>query len=323
MRVLVTGAAGFLGSHLSQFHLDRGDHVTGLDDHSSSKPNTRHLAALKEHKDFDFYKESTADLPILGMKWRRLHDQFDLIYNFGCPASPPTYQAQSLHTLSTCFTGTRNILEIARVHGARVVHASTSEVYGDPETSPQKESYRGCVNSFGPRACYDEGKRVAEALCYEYQRKYDVDVRLVRIFNTYGPHMDPFDGRVVTNFIRQALTGETITVYGDGLQTRSFCYVSDLIRGITELAARVGDPELLNPINLGNPGEFTIEELAHHVIRLTGTNSDLSYLPLPTDDPLQRKPDITRARELLGWEPKVRLEDGLTKTIEYMKIAIK
>jgi UDP-glucuronate decarboxylase len=320
MRVLVTGAAGFLGSHLSRWHLNRGDHVTGVDDHSSSQPDSPHLARLRAEEDFDFYQESTCDSAILGMKFRQKIHQFDLIYNFGCPASPPTYQKLAIHTLNTCFNGTRNILDIARAHGSRVVHASTSEVYGDPAMSPQKESYRGCVNSFGPRACYDEGKRVAEALIFEYQQKYDVDARLVRIFNTYGPHMDPNDGRVVTNFVRQALAGEDITVYGDGQQTRSFCYVTDLVSGITDLAARCCDPELRNPINLGNPEEFTILQLAQTVITMADSESKIVHKPLPTDDPLQRRPDISWAKELLDWEPQIRLDVGLRKMINHFLI---
>lgn len=319
MRVLVTGAAGFLGSHLCKWHIDRGDDVTGVDDHTSSRPGSRHLQDLQLSPMFHFCAESTADFAILGMKCRPKDDQFDLIYNFGCPASPPTYQKHSIHTLNTCFLGTRNILDIASVHGSRVIHASTSEVYGDPETTPQRESYRGCVNSYGPRACYDEGKRVAEALVFEYQRKHGVDVRIVRIFNTYGPHMDPHDGRVVTNFIRQALAGEDITVYGNGMQTRSFCYVSDLIGGITNLAWRGSTPELMCPINLGNPDELTVNELAQQIIAITGSKSKIVYLDLPVDDPMQRCPDITQAKELLGWKPNVSLSSGLTKTINYIR----
>lgn len=321
MNVLVTGAAGFLGSHIAKWHLDHGDQVTGVDDHSSSKPDSRHLRELVKHKDFNFYRESTVGPIMMAFVHRIKDDQFNLIYNFGCPASPPMYQQKSIHTLDTCFNGTRHILMIAVTHKARVVHASTSEVYGDPNVTPQKESYWGNVNSFGPRSCYDEGKRVAEALCYEYHEKMGVDVRMVRIFNTYGPHMDPDDGRVITNFIKQALAGDDITVYGAGTQTRSFCYVSDLVEGITRLGCLADctvDSHL--PINLGNPREFTILELARKVIEVTNSASRIVFNDLPVDDPMQRCPDIHRAEKLLDhWRPKIDLDTGLRATVEYLR----
>jgi len=221
----------------------------------------------------------------------------------------------------TCVVGTRNMLELAKYHDAVLVHASTSEIYGDPDVSPQREAHKGSVNSYGPRACYDEGKRAAEALCFDYAWKYGVDARLVRIFNTYGPHMHPDDGRVVSNFIVQALRGEPLTIYGHGQQTRSFCYVDDLVRGIVAMGALPMNPK--TPINLGNPNEFTISELANGVAKLIGGNSVRKSAAMPVDDPRQRRPDITYAKDLLGWEPRVQLEEGLTKTIEYFKELLK
>lgn len=318
MRVLVTGAMGFLGSHLSMRHLKQGDTVVGVDDFSSSDDNSEHAFELQQHPNFTLINE---DVRTDGGWWDR---KFDLLYNFACPASPPVYQQSPVATLMTCTGGTNNVLMVAMNSGGIVVHASTSEVYGDPNVSPQPETYRGHVNSYGPRACYDEGKRAAEALCFDYRNTYGVDARLVRIFNTYGPHMDIDDGRVVTNFIRQALAGEKLTVYGDGKQTRSFCYVDDLIDGIVKLGQLPTNPG--TPINLGNPTEHTMLELADAVIdevRALGSGfireSMLDFRVLPTDDPTQRRPDITLARELLGWEPKVSLAEGLAKTVAYFR----
>ena len=326
MRVLITGAAGFLGSHLMLHHLKQGDIVLGIDNYCSSDPNSDHVKLINL-----LCKDSKQGMLAMGdivengddglwgcfaeFESRGLGNQFDLIYNFACPASPPRYQEMPILTMMTCVAGTGAVLDMAAKHRAVVVHASTSEVYGDPEHSPQRESYRGRVNSYGPRACYDEGKRAAEALCYDWHHSYGVDARLVRIFNTYGPHMDPHDGRVVSNFICQALRREQLTIYGNGQQTRSFCYVDDLIRGIVAVGALAKNPE--GPINLGNPNEFTVYELANEVIKRLG--GDITLHPLPTDDPTQRCPDITRAKELLGWEPQVQLARGLDRTIEYFK----
>ena len=314
-RVLVTGAAGFLGSHLSARHIQMGDQVIGIDDFTSSSPMSKHLAALVREPNFSFIEAS-----IYEDRFRK-HDGVkgcDLIYNFACPASPPRYQEMPIHTMMTCVVGTENVLSVAERDGAIVVHASTSEVYGDPIVSPQPETYRGQVNSYGPRACYDEGKRAAEALCYDFKNQHDVDARLVRIFNTYGPHMDPYDGRVVTNFIRQALANEPLTIYGDGTQTRSFCYVDDLIDGIIKMGQLPSNPG--TPINLGNPTEFTMNQLANLVLSMTDRNIDSCvYRSLPTDDPLQRRPDITLAKQVLGWQPRITLEQGLGKTISYFR----
>lgn len=311
--VLVTGAAGFIGSHLSQKFLDAGYIVFGIDDHTSSNRNSPHLTSLLEHKRFQFSEISVENTDAM-MQFARSHD-FDLILNFACPASPPRYQQVPLKTLNTCYLGTRNVLTIARLHSSRVVHASTSEIYGDPVSSPQKETDWGNVNCFGPRSMYDEGKRVAETLCREYL-ELGVNVRIVRIFNTYGPHMQSDDGRVITNFINQALRNDDITIYGDGSQTRSFCYVDDLVDGIVSLS-NVTNPG--HPINIGNPNEFTMLELANLVIELTGTSSRLVFNPLPKDDPRQRRPDISRANELLSWNPRVQLREGLVRTIDYFR----
>jgi UDP-glucuronate decarboxylase len=310
--VLVTGAAGFLGSHLCKHHLDAGDRVWGLDNYCSSDPNSAHLKDLLAYETFTFIEGDICDDHT---EWFSRPSKLDLILNFACPASPPVYQAMPIHTMMTCTVGTANVLELAQRHGAVMVHASTSEVYGDPESSPQKETYRGRVNSYGPRACYDEGKRAAEALCFDYRKSHGVDARLVRIFNTYGPNMDPHDGRVVSNFICQALRGEKLTVYGDGTQTRSFCYVSDLIRGIVAMGALDKNPE--TPINLGNPTEYGVYSLAHEVKKRLG--GDIIFQPLPIDDPTQRCPDITLAREILEWEPKVQLARGFEMTIAYFR----
>lgn len=334
MKVLVTGAAGFLGSHLMLHHLKRGDTVLGIDNFCSSEPNSDHANLIrllcntngKHGLLLDGDITENGDHGLWGcfteFESQGLGNRFDIIYNFACPASPPQYQEMPILTMMTCVAGTGAVLDMASKHKAVVVHASTSEVYGDPEHSPQRESYRGRVNSYGPRACYDEGKRAAEALCYDYLHTYEVDARMVRIFNTYGPHMDPNDGRVVSNFICQALRGEPMTVYGDGSQTRSFCYVDDLIRGIVAVGALPQNPK--GPINLGNPNEFTVQELALAVAeKVYGGAGMVKYEKLPVDDPTQRCPDIGRAKELLDWEPRVQLSEGLDKTIEYFRGVVK
>jgi UDP-glucuronate decarboxylase len=328
--VLVTGAAGFLGSHLAKHHLDAGDRVWGVDNFCSSNESSQHHEDLLAHHNYMFLDGDIADVTPVWHKHFPI-PRFDLIYNFACPASPPRYQELPLVTMKTCVMGTMNVLDLAERCGAVVVHASTSEVYGDPDCSPQPETYRGLVNSYGPRACYDEGKRAAEALCFDYRNMYGLDARLVRIFNTYGPNMDPYDGRVVSNFVRQALLFEKLTVYGDGKQSRSFCYVDDLIRGIVALGAL--PTNLGTPINLGNPIEFTVIELASRVLQKVYGNSVrprfgpndpnmINHKPLPIDDPTQRRPDISRAKELLGWEPMIHLSEGLDKTIEYFRKVI-
>lgn len=305
-RVVVLGAAGFLGSHLSDRLIGRGDTVVGVDDFSSgSLSNISHLA---DHPRFVFVEaDITREIPATG--------KIDALLNFASLASPPRYFARQLHTLRTGSQGTDNALRLATEHGARFVMASTSEVYGDPEVHPQVETYRGSVNPIGPRSCYDEAKRYAEALCMAYRHEFNTDVGIVRIFNTYGPRLDRDDGRVVSNFVCQALAGEPITIYGDGTQTRSFCYVDDEVDGILRLL----DSDEVGPINIGNPSEFTMLELAELVLELTESSSSLEYQSLPADDPLQRCPDITKARQLLGWEPKIDLRMGLVKTIDWFR----
>ncbi len=305
-RVLVTGGAGFLGSHLCDRLIADGNDVVCVDNlFTGSKQNIRHLLG---NPYFEFIRHDVI---------QPIYVECDQIYNLACPASPVQYQVDPIYTTKTSMYGAMNALGLAKRCGARILQASTSEVYGDPEISPQDESYRGRVNTMGPRACYDEGKRVAETLFFDYHRVHGVDVKVMRIFNTYGPRMDVGDGRVVSNFICQALRGEDVTVYGDGSQTRSFCYVDDLIEGMVRVM-RSRD-SLIGPINVGNPHEFTIIELAEAVIRLTGSRSKIVYADLPSDDPTQRRPDITRARKELGWEPRVQLEEGLRRTIEYFE----
>jgi UDP-glucuronate decarboxylase len=310
-RILVTGGAGFLGSHLIDRLLARGDEVVCADNlFTGSKKNIEHLLG---HSRFEFIRHDVT-FP--------LYIEVDQIYNLACPASPIHYQHDPVATTKTSVHGAINMLGLAKRLNARVLQASTSEVYGDPTVHPQTEAYWGNVNTIGPRSCYDEGKRCAETLFFDYHRQHQLDIRVARIFNTYGPRMHPNDGRVVSNFIVQALRGEEITLYGDGLQTRSFCYVDDLIEGFIRFMdlprGGEGEPGYPGPINLGNPGEFTIRQLAEKVIQLTGSASKLTFRALPTDDPMQRQPDITRAREYLDdWQPKVQLEEGLTKTIEY------
>lgn len=307
-KVLIAGGAGFLGSHLSDYYLDQGDTVVAVDNLSTgSKDNIKHLA---NNKKFTFV-EADITKDITG----ETGQEFDIVVNLASPASPPHYQRLGLETLHVGSVGTYNLLEIARKANARFFHASTSEVYGDPEVHPQPESYKGSVNCYGPRSMYDESKRYAEALIYTYKTKYNVSTCVGRFFNTYGPRMDANDGRVVSNFIVQALQGKDITIYGDGGQTRSFCFVDDLVEAI----ARLIDSKEEEPMNLGNPGEFTIKELADLVIELTNTSSKLTYMPLPGDDPLQRQPVIEKAKEKLGWEPTIPLEKGLKKTIKYFE----
>ncbi|TNE45358.1 MAG: SDR family oxidoreductase [Deltaproteobacteria bacterium] len=305
-RVLITGGAGFLGSHLSDRLIERGNTVINTDNLYTG--DLRNLKHLMDHPRFTFIEHDVCD---------PLDLEVDEIFNLACPASPVHYQAKPLFTLKTSFIGAMNMLELAKKNNAKIFQASTSEVYGDPEVHPQKEDYWGHVNPIGIRACYDEGKRSAETLFFEYHRLEGVEIKVVRIFNTYGPRMHPADGRVVSNFILQALKGEGLTLYGDGEQTRSFCYVDDLIEGFLRLMD--SPSEVTGPINIGNPNEFTIKELAEHVVSLTGSSSTLTYLPLPSDDPKRRKPDITKAKEVLDWEPKILLEEGLQKTIAYFR----
>jgi UDP-glucuronate decarboxylase len=305
MIALVTGGAGFLGSHLCERLLERGDDVICLDNFfTGSKRNVEHLLGNPR---FELIRHDITE-PILL--------EADRVYNLACPASPVHYQYNAVKTIKTNVIGTINMLGLAKRVRARILQASTSEVYGDPEVHPQREDYWGHVNPIGIRSCYDEGKRVAETLCFDYHRMNQVEIRVMRIFNTYGPRMHPDDGRVVSNFIVQALRGEDITVYGDGSQTRSFCYVDDLIEGMVRLMEH---PTLMGPVNIGNPGEFTIRQLAEHVIALTGSKSRIVEMPLPGDDPRQRQPDITLARRELGWEPTVELREGLMKTIAYFE----
>jgi UDP-glucuronate decarboxylase len=305
-RILVTGGAGFLGSHLCERLVDAGHDVICLDNFfTSQKTNVAHLLG---RPNFDLVRHDITQPIIL---------EVDEIYNLACPAAPGHYQYNPIKTMKTSVLGAIHVLGIAKRCRAKVLQASTSEVYGDPEVHPQPESYRGCVNPIGLRACYDEGKRAAETLFMDYHRMNRTNIRIVRIFNTYGPRMHPFDGRVVSNFIRQALLGEDITIFGDGSQTRSFCYRDDLVEGMIRMM--IGQDEFVGPVNLGNPGEFTIKELADLVVAMTGSTSKLVYRPLPADDPAQRKPDITLAREKLGWEPRVALRDGLARTIEWFR----
>ena len=307
-RILVTGGAGFLGSHLCERLLASGANVICVDNYfSGTRSNVEHLL---DHKSFELIRHDVT-FPFFV--------EVDQIYNLACPASPPHYQYNPIKTTKTSVMGAINCLGLAKRVKARVFQASTSEVYGDPAVHPQPESYWGNVNPIGRRSCYDEGKRCAETLFFDYYRENKVDIRVVRIFNTYGPRMQPNDGRVVSNFIVQALKGEDITIYGDGSQTRSFCYVDDLIEGFVRLMAQT---ETVGPVNIGNPGEFTMLQLAELTLKLVGSKSKIVYQPLPADDPRQRRPDITLARRVLKWEPTVPLEEGLQRTIEYFKTQI-
>jgi UDP-glucuronate decarboxylase len=302
-RVLVTGGAGFIGSHLCEALIDRGYEVLCVDNYfTGSKANIAHLLSNPR---FDVLRHDIT-FP--------LHVEVDQIYNLACPASPIHYQFDPVQTTKTSVIGAINMLGLAKRVRGRILQASTSEVYGDPLIHPQTEDYRGNVNTFGPRACYDEGKRCAETLFFDYHRQHNVDIKIVRIFNTYGPKMHPNDGRVVSNFIVQASQGQDITIYGDGTQTRAFCFVSDLVRG---LIAMMESKDFTGPVNLGNPMEITVRELAERIIKMTGSKSKLIFKPLPQDDPLQRCPDISLASRSLGWEPTISLEDGLRRTIDY------
>ncbi len=311
-KILVTGGAGFVGSNLVKFLLEKGDEVIVLDSYFTG----RHSNLVK------LLEVYSALLTVIrGDVITPFEIEADEIYHLACPASPPHYQFDPIHTLKTSVLGSLNVFELAKRTKARVLIASTSEVYGDPLEHPQKETYWGHVNPIGIRSCYDEGKRVAETLAMDFHRQHGVDVRIIRIFNTYGPAMRSDDGRVVSNFITQALKGEPLTIYGEGQQTRSFCYVDDLVQGITKMMDRPFEKgkAFLGPVNLGNPGEFTMKELAELVLKLTGSSSKLVYLPLPSDDPKMRRPDIAVAKEKLGWEPKVTLQQGLPQTIAYFK----
>jgi UDP-glucuronate decarboxylase len=309
MRILVTGGAGFLGSHLCERLLKDGHEVVAIDNlFTGRKLNIAHLMG---HANFEFVRHDVID----PFKY-----EVDQIYNLACPASPPHYQYNPIKTIKTSVMGAINCLGLAKRTKARVFQASTSEVYGDPQIHPQPESYWGHVNPIGKRSCYDEGKRCAETLFFDYHRENKVDIRVIRIFNTYGPRMHEADGRVVSNFIVQALRGQDITIYGDGSQTRSFCYVDDLIEGFVRFMAQT---ETVGPMNCGNPGEFTMRELAELTLKLVGGKSKIVHQPLPSDDPKQRRPDITLAQKVLGgWEPKVSLEEGLGRTIAYFKTRV-
>ena len=306
-RTLVTGGAGFLGSHLCDRLIKEGNDVICVDNlFTGKKDNIRHLIG---NPYFEFIRHDVT---------QPLFVECDQIYNLACPASPIWYQRDPIYTIKTSFYGAMNALGLAKRTGARILQASTSEVYGDPSVTPQPESYRGNVNTIGPRSCYDEGKRAAETLFFDYHRQHNVDIKVMRIFNTYGPRMDVNDGRVVSNFIVQALNNQDITIYGDGSQTRSFCYVDDLIEGMVRLMNSRGD--FTGPVNVGNPHEYSIKELAELIIRLTESNSKLVYEKLPADDPTNRRPDISVAcKELDNWKPGIGIEDGLIRTIEYFR----
>jgi UDP-glucuronate decarboxylase len=308
-RALVTGGAGFIGSHLCERLLNDGYDVLCVDNYySSTKDNIAHLM---NNPRFEVIRHDVT-FP--------LYVEVDEIYHLACPASPIHYQRDPVQTTKTAVHGSINMLGLAKRTGAKILLTSTSEVYGDPQVHPQTEDYWGNVNPIGPRACYDEGKRAAETLFFDYRRQHDLPIKVVRLFNTYGPRMHPHDGRVVSNFVVSALTGKPITVYGDGSQTRSFQYIDDLIDGLVAMMAT--SHEVTGPINLGNPGEFTISELADMVIAQTGTRAQIEYRPLPQDDPIRRQPDITRAKQTLGWEPTIPLTDGLARTIEYFRTTV-
>ena len=305
-RVLVTGGAGFLGSHLCKRLLEDGHYVIAVDNLYTGR--IENIQPFFSNPDFEFVRHDITE---------PMDIKVEEIYNAACPASPPHYQKSPTFTTKTCVQGLIHMLDMATKYHAKILQFSTSEVYGDPQIHPQPEQYRGYVNPIGIRSCYDEGKRCGEALCFDYAREFHTRVKVIRIFNTYGPNMDPKDGRVVSNLIMQALQGEDITIYGDGSQTRSFCYVDDLIEGIVRMMD--SKDEIMGPVNLGNPVEFTILELAQRIIEKTNTISKIRYCPLPADDPLQRKPVIEKAKELLSWEPQVSLDQGLDATIPYFK----
>ncbi len=305
-RILVTGGAGFIGNHLCRRLLNEGNYVICLDNFFTGLK--RHIEDMLDNPNFELIEHDIVE-PV--------DIEVDQIYNMACPASPPHYQYDPVKTMKTSVLGIINMLELAKKYKATLLHASTSEVYGNPLVHPQQESYWGNVNPIGIRSCYDEGKRAAETLMMDYHRQYGVDIRIIRIFNTYGPNMDPKDGRVVSNCIVQAINGEDITIYGDGSQTRSFCYVSDLVAGAIKMMNN--DKGFIGPVNLGNPSERTVLNLAEIVLEMTGSKSKITYKDLPSDDPVKRKPDITKAQEILGWKPEVDIKDGLKKTIEYFK----
>ena len=306
MRILLTGAAGFLGSHLSQRLIQNGHSVLGIDDLSTGSGSN--LTSVLDSPNFEFRIHDVRE-PIF--------EKVDFIMNFACPASPIHYQANPVKTIETNFLGIINLLHLARETGAKILQASTSEVYGDPSHSPQSETYWGNVYPIGIRSCYDEGKRAAETLFFDYMRQFNVDSRVIRIFNTYGPNMAVGDGRVVSNFIVQALQGLPISIYGDGSQTRSFCYVDDLVNGIIKVTELKENPK--TPINLGNPNEFNMIELAQIIVEICKSNSEIEFFDLPSDDPKQRRPEITLAKSLLGWEPTVQLREGIEKTVSYFR----
>ena len=309
-RISITGGAGFIGSHLCERLLNEGNDVICLDNFfTGSKDNIRHLL---DNNRFELVRHDVT---------KEYYAEVDQIYNMACPASPPHYQYNPIKTIKTSVLGVTNMLGLAKRCRATILQASTSEVYGNPLVHPQTEDYWGNVNPIGIRSCYDEGKRCAETLMMDYHRQNNVDIRIIRIFNTYGPNMDPNDGRVVSNFIVQALQNKDITMYGDGTQTRSFCYVSDLVDGIVKMMNN--EQKFIGPVNIGNPSERTVYDLAELIIKLTNSNSKIKFAPLPQDDPLQRKPDISLAKKELGWEPKVDIEEGLLKTIEYFAKKIK
>ena len=304
-RILVTGGAGFIGSHLCKRLLDEGNYVICLDNFFTG--SIENIESFYKHPNFELVEHDITE---------EYFTVIDQIYNLACPASPPHYQHNPVKTIRTSVMGIINMLELTNRYGATLLQASTSEVYGDPLVHPQPESYWGNVNPIGVRSCYDEGKRCAETLMMDYRRQFGTDIKIVRIFNTYGPNMHPNDGRVVSNFIVQALKGDDITIYGDGKQTRSFCYVSDLVDGLIRM---MNIPNFTGPLNLGNPQERTIENLAALIIKMTNSNSKIIYKPLPSDDPVKRKPDITLANNIIKWEPKISIEDGLTETIKYFQ----
>jgi UDP-glucuronate decarboxylase len=309
MRILVTGASGFLGSHFAEKYLDKGHEILAVDNFfTGNRANIRHLM---DNPNFELLRHDVTQPLIV---------EVDAIANFACPASPIQYQKFPVQTIKTSILGITNMLGLAKRLNIKIMQASTSEVYGDPSISPQTETYWGNVNPIGIRACYDEGKRVAETIMFDYNRQYGTKIKIARIFNTYGPRMSLDDGRVVTNFVGQALRNQPITIYGDGLQTRSFCFVDDLINGLSALFD--SNEDVTGPINIGNPREFTMIELATLVIKLTNSKSEIIFVALPQDDPRQRKPDITVAKNILGWEPQIQLESGLVKTIEYLQTQI-
>ena len=304
MKILITGGTGFIGSNLCIYLINKGHTVFCVDNNFTG--NLYNISSIKNHENFSYIYHDVLNPLTLDI-------DIDQIYHLACPASPPKYQADPIYTSKVCYIGTLNMLEFARKKNARILLTSTSEVYGEPLCSPQTEEYRGNVNTLGIRSCYDEGKRIAETLMMDFHRKYNVDTRIARIFNTYGPQMDKTDGRVISNFINQSLRHENITIYGDGSQTRSFCYITDQINGLVKLM----NSDCISPINIGNPNELTVKQVAEKIIELNQSRSKLLYLPLPKDDPTNRKPDITKANMILNWDPYVKFEEGLLLTIDY------